>query len=111
MSLVNQFDKNAPEPFRDHSAVETDLPAKAHNLSALRSLSSRLDSSSKMVYKFLQAGYICTRNKVFGAAGAAEVETQKTDVSSTITAHEIGSLPTVNHNVTRLYLDVPGRPL
>ena len=42
------------------------------------------------------------------SSGIAEVETQKTDVSSVITEHEISSLPMVNHTVTRLYLDVPG---
>ncbi len=41
-------------------------------------------------------------------SGLAELETEKTDVSTTITAHEIDNLPTPNHNVTQLYLDVPG---
>ncbi len=42
------------------------------------------------------------------SAGLAEVESQKTDVSTTISQHEIDSLPIVNHNVTKLYLEVPG---
>jgi len=65
----------------------------------------QVDSTAKVDAKMVLGQ---ANQQVTVTSGLAELETEKTDVSTTITQHEIDNLPTVNHNPTRLYLDVPG---
>jgi Carboxypeptidase regulatory-like domain len=65
----------------------------------------RVDSTARVDAKMVLGQ---ASQEITVKSGLAELETQKTDVSTTISQHEIDNLPTVNHNVTRLYLDVPG---
>ncbi len=54
----------------------------------------------------LQIGQISQQITV--TAGPATIETEKTDVSSTISQNQISNLPVPNYNLTRLFATVPG---